>query len=69
MRDLQTFPSGSLTVVVEFKRVLVRIQKMSLVLRLSDLRPINGLRLFLSDNNLLKPVLGDPDLPDVLHLK
>ena len=69
MRDLQTVPSDSLTVVVEFEGIIVRIQKMSFILRLSDLGPSNRLRFFLSFNNLLKPVLGDPDLPDVLHLK
>ena len=67
MRVLQT--TSSYTVVVEFKRVLVRIQKMSLILCLPGHGAGNMLRLFLSDNNLLKPVLGDPDLPDVLNLK
>ena len=69
MRVLQAVSFDIFTVVVEFKRVVVRIQKMSLILRPPDLGPGNGLRFFLSFNNLLKSVLGDPDLPDVLHLK
>ena len=69
MRVFQTVSSDSLTVVAEFKRVVVRIQKMSLILRLPDLGAGNRLRIILSYNNLLKPVLGNPDLPDVLHLK
>ena len=69
MRVLQAVSFDIFTVVVEFKRVLVRIQKMSLILRLPYLGPSNRLWIFLSFNNLLKPVLGNPDLPDVLHLK